>query len=209
MRASGPRALQVQDRLHVARRATPGRGRPARSRRPLRVPGARGRVRGGRVPRSRPRARRPRRARVLDLERGAPVAGVDRDRESGLEVAQGRGVDQLAVDLGQRARVDADLEEAGPDARSPRCRGGTPRSSGWRAGGPTRRSVCRHAVAGGAVVAGVRQDLEAARLGEPPEQQRVAPDVGGCASTSDWQPRARSSFRWGSGDAEHLVSVVA
>ena len=47
---------------------------------------------------------------------GLGVAGVDREREARVEMAQRGGLDELAIDLRERARVDAALHERRADA---------------------------------------------------------------------------------------------
>ena len=117
-----------------------------------------------------------------DLERGGAVAGVDGEGEAGREVAQRARLDELAVDVGERPRVDADLHEAGADARALDAVAGLRRPAvgelprGLRVGVPRHRDVVRRAV-----VAGVRDDVQAARLRQAAQQQRVAAEVGGRA----------------------------
>ena len=113
---------------------------------------------------------------------GDAVPRVDREREACREMGEGARFHELAVDRGERPGVDPDLHEPRPDPRAlDPC---------LELRGPARRELRGRLVVGvlrdrdvvgRAVVAGVRHDLQAARLGEAREQLRVAAEVRGRA----------------------------
>src|SRR5215472_10034153 len=55
------------------------------------------------------------------LHRGSTVAGMRRNRQSGLTRCNGRGSYQLAVYLVQRPAIDADLNESWPPGHTRLC----------------------------------------------------------------------------------------
>ena len=161
-----------------------------------------------------PDERRQRHAVPLEdvelLERGDAVAGVRGDRQPGRLVRDRRGSHQLRIHLRERPRVDADLHEARHDpgavdallALADPARRELLRCLGER----VRRQVL---VLVGAVVAGVREDVQARRLGEPPQQPRIAAQIGRRALD---QRRAAVRLRLPEErqrPREHLVGVVA
>ena len=113
--------------------------------------------------------------------------------------------------VGERPGVDADLDEAGADARALDPVAGLRRPAGRQLPGGLRVRVLRHRdVVRRAVVAGVRHDVEAARLREAAEEQRVPPEVGGRALEERLgSPASAAPARRGRIDAERLVGVVA
>ena len=125
-------------------------------------------------------------------------------------MAQRGRADQLSIDLRERARVDSGLDEPGPHARPLDAVSGLRRPA---LGQPLRALLVRvrgHVfVLGRAVVAGVRDDVEPARLREADEQRRIAPQPGRRAL--DERPRAAllEGKEMRQHGAEGLAGVVA
>jgi hypothetical protein len=109
-----------------------------------------------------------------DLEGGLSVAGVDGQGQAGVEVTERPCLDELAVDLREGPRVHPDLDEARTDAGALDPIPQLARPPGGELPGRLGVGVLWHRdVPRRAVVAGVRVDVEAARLRETTEEARV------------------------------------
>ncbi len=120
------------------------------------------------------------------------------------------GRHQLRVDVRERAGVDADLHERRLDARAVDAVarfGNPPRGQLLRALCPGMR---RHElVVRRAVVAGVRQDVEAGRVRQPLQEQRIAPQVGRRALDQRAAAQRVSLLQVRQRLAERRVAIVA
>ena len=144
-----------------------------------------------------------------DVHGRAAIAGVAMDSQSRLAMAEGSGLDQLAIDRGQRAGIDPGLDESRPDARpldpvAPLRRPalGEPRCALFE------RMRGQVLVLGRAVVARIGDDVQPARFREAHQQHGVAAQPGGGAFDERARPPRLQGQQMREGDAESLVRVV-
>src|SRR5262245_44063502 len=141
--------------------------------------------------------------------RGYAVAGVGTYGQTGAQARESGGGDEFGVDLRQRARVDAYFDNAGCDLRAV--------NSALELACPAVRQLRRALFEGvgrnedmfaRAVIAGIGDDVQTGRDGQPLENRNISSEPGRCAINKRAAAQLRGALQVWQRRCKNLLRVV-